>query len=110
MVWAQVKGYIASKNTTYKMADVEKLAHDAFEQVTSGQWTNYCQHVKEEEQKMWDILGLQDTLIDRIVIELGNESDSSDYDSEDSDGGEDLENNVSIDGVEPLDLSSPNKV
>ena len=29
MIWAQVKRQVATKNTIFKMADVEKLMHEA---------------------------------------------------------------------------------
>jgi len=34
LIWAQVKGEVAKKNNTIKMADVEKLAHTAMDAVT----------------------------------------------------------------------------
>jgi len=34
LIWAQVKGEVAKKNNTFKMANVEKLAHAAMDAVT----------------------------------------------------------------------------
>jgi len=34
LIWAQVKGEVATKNTTFKLADVEKLMHEAIDSVT----------------------------------------------------------------------------
>ena len=34
MIWAQVKGYIATENKTFKLSDVEKLMPVAFDSVS----------------------------------------------------------------------------
>lgn len=96
MVWAQVKGYVKSRNTTFKVKDVEELTKESIVNVTSEQWKNYCEHVIKEEAKMWELEGIMDEVVDRVIIELGDESDSEDseYDSdnEDSETRDELDN------------------
>ncbi|VVC41363.1 Ribonuclease H-like domain [Cinara cedri] len=43
LIWAQVKGEIATK-TTFKMADVEKLMHEAIDAVTKENWEKCVRH------------------------------------------------------------------
>ena len=81
MVWAQVKSYVKDKNTTFKVKDVELLTNEALEHVTPEQWHTYCDHVKKEEGKMWQLEGLMDTVCDRLIVELGEEDSDSDSDS-----------------------------
>ncbi|XP_025407310.1 uncharacterized protein LOC112681259, partial [Sipha flava] len=38
LIWAQVKAEVAKKNNSFKMADVEKLAHAAIDAVTQNDW------------------------------------------------------------------------
>lgn len=42
MIWAQVKCQVATKNTTFKIADVKKLMHEAIDSVTKENWVNLC--------------------------------------------------------------------
>lgn len=93
MAWSQVKGYVANHNTTFKLADVRGLVDAAFGVVTADKWSDCVQHVVKEEQRMWDLEGIMDTVVDKCVINLGE--DSSDSDSETSD----------LEGVEPLSSS-----
>ena len=34
LIWAQVKRYVANKNTTFRLADIELLAHEALDGTT----------------------------------------------------------------------------
>ena len=34
LIWAQVKRYVANKNTTFRLADIEQLAHEALDTIT----------------------------------------------------------------------------
>lgn len=46
MIWAQAKGQDASKNTTFKMADVERLMYEAINSVKKENWVNYVSHAE----------------------------------------------------------------
>jgi len=47
MIWAQVKGQVATKNTTFKMADVENLMHEAIDAVTKEEVVNCVRHTEK---------------------------------------------------------------
>jgi transposase len=102
LVWSQVKRYIAANNTTFKMVDVQRLVYEAFKKIRDGTiwktnvegedteksklWRNCVRHVFKEEERMWEIDGITDNIVDRMVITIGNDSSSSDTGTtEDSD-------------------------
>jgi hypothetical protein len=78
LIWAQVKGEVASKNTTFKMSNVEQLTHTAIANVTVENWQKcvlYAEALQAEDLR-------KAHLCDRLVISLGDDSDS-DCDSDD---------------------------
>jgi len=38
LIWTQIKGEVATKNNTFKMVDVEKLAQATIDAVTQENW------------------------------------------------------------------------
>lgn len=38
LIWAEIKNYVASRNTTFKFADVMRLFHEALETITAETW------------------------------------------------------------------------
>ncbi|KAF0759632.1 DDE 3 domain-containing protein [Aphis craccivora] len=51
MIWAQVKRQVATKNTTFKIADVEKLMHEAINSVTKEDWINCVRHTEKIQEE-----------------------------------------------------------
>ncbi|KAH8026668.1 hypothetical protein HPB51_023908 [Rhipicephalus microplus] len=49
LVWSQVKGYIAARNTGFTLAEVEKLLPEALASVKQEKWQNYCADVEQVE-------------------------------------------------------------
>ncbi|KAL4153955.1 hypothetical protein QTP88_001788 [Uroleucon formosanum] len=47
LIWAKVKGEVAKNNNTFKMADVEKLAHAAMDAVTQEDWKKCVAHAEK---------------------------------------------------------------
>lgn len=88
-VWAEVKNYVRMNNTDFKIKNVERIVHDAFENVSVEHWSNYVEGVKKLETEMWKVDELQDEISD-IEINLDESSEES------SSGTDDLE------GIEPL--------
>jgi transposase len=43
--WALVKNEVAARNTTFKMADVQKLTEQRFTEITPDTWASVCRHV-----------------------------------------------------------------
>jgi hypothetical protein len=44
LVWAQVKGYVAEWNTTFKIADTDKLVHQAVDSISVSAWADCVRH------------------------------------------------------------------
>ncbi|CAK1595314.1 unnamed protein product [Parnassius mnemosyne] len=87
LVWADVKGYVARKNTTFKMADVKKLLQQALGNISAEKWQNCISHVKKEESKLARLDDNVDKTVDSFVINVTGEtsSESSYSDTEESD-------------------------
>ena len=49
LIWAQIKGYVAVNNTTFKIKDVKKLAEEAFTKVTDRNWMRAVKHTLKVE-------------------------------------------------------------
>ena len=72
LIWADVKGYIARKNLSFKFSDVKVLIDEAFNQVSSDKWSNCCSHVKTVEEKYWSTDIAVENEIEKIVIYVDN--------------------------------------
>ncbi|XP_049808947.1 uncharacterized protein LOC126252124 [Schistocerca nitens] len=48
LVWPRIKGYVAAKNKTYKMPEVEVLLEEAVRTVTAEDWNKCVLHVLEK--------------------------------------------------------------
>lgn len=75
MIWAQVKGEVARKNSTFKLADVSKLLEQAIGNVTAETWKKCIGHVEKEEDRMWEIDRQTEMVVEPLIITL-NGSDS----------------------------------
>ena len=51
LVWAQVKGYVARQNSSFKSACMMQLIENGLQSVTSDQWKSCCEHVCYVEEK-----------------------------------------------------------
>lgn len=78
LIWAQVKGEVRRNNTTYKMSELKNLLTDSLTKVTAEQWKKCVEHVIKEEQRMWDLDGMVDELIEPIIISLNEDSSTED--------------------------------
>ncbi|CAB3231919.1 unnamed protein product [Arctia plantaginis] len=77
LVWAQAKNEVASKNTTFKIADVEVLLHEAISIVSQKNWEDCVKHaekLQEEDLK-------KSHLAEEFVIHV-DDDDSDDSDVE----------------------------
>lgn len=89
LIWAQLKGYVAQRNTTFKLNDVKVLLEEAVESVSANSWTKFIGHVLKEEQKMWDLDVHIDNTIEHIIITPGVDSESESDSDSDSDSASD---------------------
>lgn len=85
LVWAQVKSYVARKNTTFKMKDVKVYFEEALKTVDSEKWRNCVEHVIREEEKMWKLDHLIDQTVEPLIISVLNDDDDSTDFSDDAD-------------------------
>lgn len=77
LIWAQVKGYVARKNT-FKIADLKPLAQEAINSITKENWTSAVAHA----EKLQADDARRDVVIDKyvdsfIVTPSDDDSDSS---------------------------------
>ncbi|KAE9525286.1 hypothetical protein AGLY_014354 [Aphis glycines] len=75
LAWVSVKNYVNTHNTTYELKDVIKLLKKWLENVTPEMWTNFVGHVIEEEEKLWNIEGIIEEILDGELEEKSS-SDS----------------------------------
>jgi hypothetical protein len=63
LIWAQVKGFVAKNNTTFRLKDAKELTYAAFEKITKDVWTKAEEHVVKIEKEY-----CKENCIDRSVI------------------------------------------
>lgn len=83
LVWAQVKGFVANQNKSFKMAEIRDLLTTALIRIDSEKWHRCVQHVEQVvEPNMWEMDVFAEEAVDRLIIDLNNESSSSNYSSD----------------------------
>ncbi|KAJ8882095.1 hypothetical protein PR048_018583 [Dryococelus australis] len=60
MAWAQLKSSVRLHNTTFKPHDMESLITQGYGHVSTENWTNYVENVKNIEEELWRADELQD--------------------------------------------------
>ena len=96
VIWAWIKQKVTKENKTFKIADVLALTNKAISAVTLDQWCDACQHCKKLVDEFWVNDCLQEEVIEKLVIDVGLESDDGESDVDDGsqrvdDDGEDGE-------------------
>jgi len=79
MVWAQVKGEVAQKNTTFKIIDIKKLLEDAVRNVSIDDWKRCVNHAERLQEEDFIKEGLRDEIMKQFIINLEDESDSEEF-------------------------------
>ena len=69
LIWAQLKGNIATKNTSYNLKVVRELLNEAFAAVNVERCRGCCRHVVEVEKALWQIDNLKESIISVLVID-----------------------------------------
>lgn len=85
LIWAQIKGEVANKNTTFKLKEVKVLLNEAIDGVTADNWQKCIEHVIKQEQKMWDLDTNAEVIVDPLIITLGSENSDTDDSGSNSD-------------------------
>ncbi|XP_025191681.1 uncharacterized protein LOC112591937 [Melanaphis sacchari] len=83
LIWAQVKAEVAKNNNTFKLADVEKLAHTAIDAVTQNDWKKCVEHAEKIQNEDNEKEILRDITLEPIIITL--KEDDSDWGDEEND-------------------------
>lgn len=94
-IWALVKNWVAAHNTTFRLADVEQLTRQRFEEVQVEHWRNICTHVRKYEETLIEKEHIMDATMDnlRFTVNTGSSEEVSTDNEEMSD--------TSL-GVEPI--------
>lgn len=95
-IWASVKNWVASRNTTFTMADVEALTRQRFAELPIEEWVEICRHVKEYENAQIEKEHVLDSSLDHLCFTV-NTGSSDEMDSSSS---------CSSLGIKPLSESS----
>lgn len=96
-IWAMMKNWVAARNVTFKLKDVEVLAREKFAAITIDEWQAICAHVQKTETAFIEKEHLLDAADDSLQFTVNTGS---------SDSEESSESEGSMSGVEPMDASS----
>ena len=77
LIWAQLKGYIATKNTSYNLKAVRELLNEAFAAVNVERWRECCRHVVEVEKALGQMDNLKESITPVIVTDTTNTDTSN---------------------------------
>ena len=83
LIWAQVKGEVAAKNHTFKLADVEVLVNNALDAVTKEDWTRCGEHCIKIQDEDLVKEGLRDEILEPIILTINPDDSSTDEDDDD---------------------------
>ena len=79
-----MKSYVAERNSLFKIADIERLTHEAVTSISIDEWEKCVRHVEKLEEKNCEREILWDDVLKSFIINLCD----SDSESEDNDDGE----------------------
>ena len=80
LIWSQVKNLIASRNLTYRLADLVNIANISFDEIGPNRWRSVCEHVQKVEKQYREKDIVVDIAMDSLVINLTDDSDDNDSD------------------------------
>lgn len=83
-IWAIVKQWVAARNTTFKLTDVEALTREKFGSIGIQEWTSVCNHVDKVVEQYLQTESLLDDVTEELafVVNTGESSREEDFDSE----------------------------
>ncbi|KAF0706107.1 DDE 3 domain-containing protein [Aphis craccivora] len=83
LIWARVKGDVAKKNVSFKIAYVEKLVNEALDAVTVDSWKKCISHCEKFQEEDFIKDGLRDEILEPIIMTINPDEDSDDSEDED---------------------------
>jgi hypothetical protein len=76
---------VATNNSTFKMVDVERLAHEALDLVSKSNWEKCVKHAETIQDEDYQKEILMDSVLEPLIItfqtddsDFGNDEDSED--------------------------------
>ncbi|KAF0724741.1 DDE 3 domain-containing protein [Aphis craccivora] len=81
IIWAQVKGEVAEKNHSFKIADVEVLVNNALNAVTKENWAKCGEHCAKIQDEDLVKEGIRDEILESIILTINPDDSSSDDDN-----------------------------
>nr|XP_046471014.1 uncharacterized protein LOC124213606 [Neodiprion pinetum] len=90
MAWANIKGYVSSKNVTWNFEKVKELVNEKVAAMGPSEWAKLCKKVKEIEDEYIKSDHVVDVVTEQFIIfaDDDSESDSDDDDDEIDDDDE----------------------
>lgn len=83
MIWTQVKRQVETKNTIFKIADVEKLMREAVDSVTKEDWINCVRYTEKIQEKDYQKEMHREVILEPIILTILHGESSTDDDDED---------------------------
>lgn len=88
LVWAAMKEYVSSKNVNFSMKSVMDYCDEFFDQFTVDQWKSRCERAKTFEIEYMAREPTIDKVVEDLIINVGEDDSSSDYEEEEESEGE----------------------
>lgn len=104
-IWAQIKGYVAKKNVSFKLDDAMKHAIDKIEAMStidSQCWTNVCRHIIDIENNYRLIEPALDRILDNLSFVVNTGSSDEEMDSVNLDQSRSENSDTDLEGIYPL--------
>ncbi|PSN58030.1 hypothetical protein C0J52_02041 [Blattella germanica] len=86
LIWVQVKSYVADKNNTFKIADVETLTNEAVDTVSKEAWENCVRHAETLQDRDYETETPRDDVMEPFIINQQDSDDESEAGSDDGPG------------------------
>ncbi|PSN40009.1 hypothetical protein C0J52_26029, partial [Blattella germanica] len=77
------KGFVAERNTTFKIADTEILVNEAIDNIAVSAWENCVRHAEKIQEDDFNRELLVDTALEPIIINLQDDTSQSEDESMD---------------------------
>lgn len=87
LIWAEVKGYVGSKNISFNFSQAESLTAEKIATIGPEEWLNKCHHVRKvEAEYLSKEVGI-DNVVESLMISLDSDSESDNTDEDEPEEG-----------------------
>lgn len=81
LIWAEVKNFVAQRNTTFKFGDLKSIFNEAIQSITAEKWEKCVEHVKNKvENQMWKLDNIMEVQVEALIIDTADDDEDSDED------------------------------